>query len=133
MSIKRTEAKYVTDKNNNLVKANCPICACKKETRQHYNYDCPQMRRFREKVAEICRREDFNKEEWNLKTSTNDIQIDATIAKARWIFHCERCKVDHKRRRRINLEVLTNKVKTQIEVIRKLLGEKAQKEELQIE
>jgi hypothetical protein len=37
------------------------------------------------------------------------------IAKARWIYHKERCRIDHKQRKTINTEVLVAKLERAIE------------------
>ena len=73
----------------------CPICKTTEETRDHYNYDYKQLAIFRKKIANLIEEEDFTKEQWTLNDKSNQNTTNILIAKARWIYHCERCNVDH--------------------------------------
>ena len=62
ISIKKTESKVKRDKEGNLVKPNCPVCNNSEETRENYEYDCPQLTNFREKLAITIGSTDFTRE-----------------------------------------------------------------------
>ena len=115
-SIRKTESKYKRDDKNNLVSANCPLCPQDEETRQHYEYDCHKLSIFRQHIAHLYRRKDFTQREWMLE-ATQPIEIMITIAKARWVFHCERCQIDHKRRRRFQLKVVLDRTQRRMQLL----------------
>jgi len=104
-SIKQTESKYIKDNKGELISNKCPLCKTQKETRNHYNHECPKVLEFRKQIARIIYKETITNEEWMLQKSI-DTASDTVIAKARWVYHCERCKIDHKSRRRINNNIL---------------------------
>lgn len=106
VSVKKTENKYDRDKNGNLVQPNCPMCNYPTETRDHYNDDCPHISAFCQNVAKSVGRADFKREEWNLEHKSDAELNTILIAKACWIFYCERCTVDHNRRKRTNQQVI---------------------------
>ena len=117
ISIKKTESKFKRDKEGNLVKPNCPVCNNSEETREHYEYDCPQLTNFRKKLARTIGSTDFTREEWTLKQERVKISTNILIAKARWVFHCERCNVDHNRKKRINQSVILKRTQRRMEVV----------------
>ncbi len=41
------------------------------------------------------------------------------VAKARWIYHCERCKIDMKQRKRIDTKVLMNRLTRRMKIAMK--------------
>ena len=41
------------------------------------------------------------------------------VAKARWIYHCERCKIDMKQRKRIYITVLMNRLTRRMKITTK--------------
>ena len=59
-----------------------------------------------EKVAKRAGRlsTELGQQEWTLETNM-EVTNKVMIAKARWIFHCERCKIDSGKRKRMNLTV----------------------------
>ena len=115
-SIKTIESKYKRDDNNNLVSAACPMCPTQDETRLHYEYDCPQLSQFRQQVAHLFRRKDFTHREWMLEDK-QPLEAMIFIAKARWAFHCERCKITHKSRRRFHLKVVLDRTQRRMQLI----------------
>ena len=61
-SIKKTESKFERDKNGNLLSKIFPICNTSEETRDHYNFDCPQITTFRRIIVTHVGEEDFTKD-----------------------------------------------------------------------
>ena len=82
ISIKNIESKFKRDEEGNLVKPNCPICNNPEETREHYEYDCPQMTNFQKKLAKTIGSKYFTREEWTLKKERGKISTNIPISKA---------------------------------------------------
>ena len=57
---------------------------------------------FRKKLAGTIGSADFTREECTLKQERGKISTYILISKALWVFHCERCNVDHNSKKRIN-------------------------------
>ena len=60
---------------------------------------------------------EFTREEWTLKQERGRISTNILIAKARWVFHCEHCNVDHNRKKRINQAVILKRTQRRMEVV----------------
>ena len=58
----------------------------------------------------------FNKEEWRLEEEKMSEREMLMVAKARWIYHCERCKIDMKQRKRIDITVLMNRLTRRMKI-----------------
>ena len=85
------------------------------------------MLEFRKKLADHEDRQIFIDNEWNLKETTSNKYTDTLISKARWEFHCERCNVVHKRKRRINSIVVLNRTLRRMDVVIKQLKPQTEK------
>ena len=99
------------------MESKCPVCKAADEDWEHYEYECKGVREMNERVAESMGREHaFSKEEWRLEKEGMENREMIAIAKARWIYHCERCKIDMKQRRRLNITILMNKLNRRIQI-----------------
>ena len=49
------------------------------------------------------------------------------IAKARWIFHCERARCDYKQRRTLKIDRLIDRLREEMKMIRRPVKRKAEK------
>ena len=99
----------------------CPVCKEEEEDWDHYDYECRGAREMNERVAESMGRAlAFNRNEWSLEEEGMDGEVILTIAKARWIYHCERVKLDMKKKKRLNIDILMNKLNRQMEIVSKL-------------
>ena len=78
--------------------------------------------RIQKKIASIAKHREFTDEEWNLTKSTNTI-TDIYIAKARWALHCERCNVDHKKKKRVNTTVVLNRTRKRMKTVQHIIEE----------
>jgi hypothetical protein len=118
ISIKKTESKWKRDKHGVLVDSKCPVCKLEEEDREHYEYGCKVMEGLRERVARKAGRESsqISKEEWMLETEV-EVGLRVLIAKARWIYHCERCKIDIGKRRRMNIEIVMQRLDRRMKII----------------
>ena len=125
--IKKKESKWRRGEDGELVSATCPVCKEEEETWDHYDYECSGVRRMNEKVAAWIGRDPFSKEEWRLEKQKMERQEILIIAKARWIYHCERCKMDMGRRRKLNIEVLMNRLERRVRVVKGAAEEAAVK------
>jgi len=121
VSTKQTESKFKRDEAGKLVSNRCPICKVHKETKQHYNNECSKIIEYRHRIAEIIEHKEITDKEWNLEISTKNIYSDIYIAKARWVFHCERCNVDHRRRKRVNITIILNRTKKRMKAAQKIM------------
>ena len=128
VSIKHTENKFKREKNGDFTTSMCPMCKNNKETRSHYKYDCPEMLKFRKAVARTVNKEDFSNEEWTLESASESQSIKTTIAKARWLYHCERCNLDHNKRKRINIDTLLIRLKLRMQLVDEIKKEEKEKE-----
>ena len=125
--IKKKESKWRRGEDGELVSATCPVCKEEEETWDHYDYECSGVRRMNEKVAAWIGRDPFSKEEWRLEKQKMERQEILIITKARWIYHCERCKMDMGRRRKLNIEVLMNRLERRVRVVKGAAEEAAAK------
>ena len=121
ISVKQTESKYKRDENGNLSQPTCPLCKKEIETREHYNNKCEKLIKFRKAVARTVHKQDFTEKEWNLQSDTKNTLTTIIIAKSRWVLHCERCSLDHKRRKRLNLKVVLNRTLKRMEPATRIL------------
>ena len=85
----------------------CPICNEEEESWEHYEYDCKGMTEMNERVAQsLGRAEAFSRQ---LEVENMEEQEKVSIAIARWIYHCERCKIANKKKKRLNTQTLMNR------------------------
>ena len=126
--IKKKESKWRRGDDGELVSAICPVCKKEEETWDHYDYECEEVRRMNEKVAAwVGRKHPFSKEEWRLEKQKMARQEVLSIAKARWIYHCERCKMDMGQRRKMNIDVLMNRLDRRVKLAKEAAAEAAAK------
>ena len=52
----------------------------------------------------------FTINEWSLEEEEMERGVKLRIAKARWIYHCQRVKMDMKQSKRLNVEILMNRL-----------------------
>ena len=78
------------------------------------------MQEMNKKVAaRVERDQPFSKEEWRLEEEKMSEREMLMVAKARWIYHCERCKIDMKQRKRIDITVLMNRLTRRMKITTK--------------
>ena len=64
------------------------------------------VKEMNKKVAEnMGRTHAFSSSEWSLEEKGVEKEVMLNIAKARWIYHCERVKLAKRQRRRLNTEI----------------------------
>ena len=103
ISLRKTESKWKREENGELVKNTCPVCKEAVEDEAHYNNDCSAIQDFMEQVAKSTRGSGpISREEWSLEKKEMEEKQMILIAKARWVYHCERCKIDRRRRKRVD-------------------------------
>ena len=84
----------------------------------HYDYECRGVREMNKRVAESVGRElAFSRSEWSLEEEGMERGAMITIAKARWIYHCERVKMDMKKTKRLNIETLMNRLNRRMTIV----------------
>ena len=127
ISIKSIESKWRRDKDDKLVSNTCPACEKCKEDRRHYNFECESIQRLideteavytdwtekRQTESEKWRRP--TEDDWNLQAENMNTEMMIVIAKARWIWHLERCQVELKKKRRMNLDLIVQRLKRELE------------------
>ena len=109
---KKRESKY------NPVTNKCPVCKTEVEDFEHYEYECNTIQQFVVMVAREAKKTEISKEEWKLEEKGMTTELMTLIAKARWIYHCERCQIDLGRRRTVNLETLMNRLIFQMTLLK---------------
>jgi hypothetical protein len=116
--LKKRESKWKKEKNGEAVSSTCPVCKEEEENWDHYDYECKGVREMNKRVAErVGRKQEFSREEWCLEEEGMERQVMLNIAKARWIYHCERCKMDLKQRKRLRIETLMNRLNRRIKIV----------------
>ena len=115
---KKRESKWKKDERGEEIKSTCPVCKAEEEDWDHYDYECQGVREMNAKVAERAGREQaFSKEEWRLEKEGMERKEMMIVAKARWIYHCERVKMDKKKRKRMNTTTLMNRLNRRMKIV----------------
>ena len=130
--MKNIEHKWRKQEDGSPVSDRCPVCKTEKEDRRHYDYDCKSMQVLIDRIQERLG-ESITRSEWNLQPPqlspppspspspspplqplpqpTMMTEMKAImIAKARWIHHKERCKLANNGRRRMNIDLVMQKL-----------------------
>ena len=116
---KKTEKHWKRDRNGELVTSTCPVCKEEEESWKHYDYECKGVQEMNKRVAERMKRDElFSRDEWSLEKEGMEREEMLNIAKARWIYHCERCKMDMKQRNRFTIETLMNRLNRRMQIIK---------------
>ena len=90
------------DENGESETRECPVCKAGEEDWDHYDYECRGVKEMNKKVAEsMGRTHAFSRFEWSLEEEGMEKEVMLNIAKARWIYHCERVMNRLNRRRTI--------------------------------
>ena len=91
--------------------------ARKEEDWRHYDRECRQIVEFRRRLGMVIPEllgddpKDWAKldltykiddDEWSLEKQGLDEKTAKIIAKVRWIYHCERCMIDMKKKKRLD-------------------------------
>ena len=117
VSIKKRESKWRRDDEGKLVSSKCPVCKNVEETWEHYDFECEGVKEMNERAAaSVGRAQAFSKAAWRLEEEGMEEREKLMIAKARWVYHCERCKMDMGKQRRLNINKLMDRVNRRIEI-----------------
>ena len=74
--------------------------------------------KMNERVAEsVGRAQAFSRSEWSLEEEGMEKGVMVLIAKARWIYHCERVKIGMRQRKRLNIDMLMNRLDRRMIVV----------------
>ena len=113
--IKKRESKWRKDKNGDAMRSTCPVCKEEEEDWDHYDYECKGVKEMNKRVAEKAGREQpYTREQWRLEEGLERTEM-LNIAKARWVYHCERCKMDKGQRKRMNIQILMNRLERRLD------------------
>ena len=110
----------------------CPVCKVEKDYWRHYAYDCHGVQTFLAKLETVATKwyEDLgsketwkkpNREEWDLEADSMSRDKMIVIAKARWIYHCQRCLIDLKKKKTLDINLLLVRVTRALDKITTLL------------
>jgi hypothetical protein len=100
----------------------CPVCKAEEEDWDHYDYECRGVKEMNRRVAEsLGRAHPFSRNEWSLEEEGMEKKVMLNIAKARWIYHCERVKMDKRQRKRLNTTTLMNRLNRQMMIVATLI------------
>ena len=115
ISVRKIESKWKKMENGEPVGSKCPMCD-ETEDREHYEYGCKDSEELRKRVAIRAGRQPplISREEWALEVEVEE-DMKMMIATARWIYHCERCKIDLGKRRRMNIKIVMQKLDRRLE------------------
>ena len=116
---KTRESNWKKDESGESVTRKCPVCKAEEEDWDHYDYECKGMQEMNEEVAKsVGRTHAFNRNEWSLEEEGMEKKAMLHIAKARWIYHCERAKMDQKQRK--NVKTLMNRLNRRMNIVASL-------------
>jgi hypothetical protein len=119
---KNRESKWKKDENGVFETRQCPVCKTEDEDWNHYDYECTGAMKMNKRVAESVGREQaFSRSEWSLEEEGMEKGVMVRIAKARWIYHCERVKMDVGKRKRLNIDTLMNRLDRRMTIVEKLI------------
>jgi hypothetical protein len=119
---KQRESHWKKDENENSETRTCPVCKVEEESWEHYDYKCKGVREMNERVAEsMGRAQAFSRAEWSLEEEGMEKEMMLKIAKARWVYHCERVKMDMKQTKRLNTNTLMNRLNRRMEIVSQLM------------
>ncbi len=105
----------------------CPVCKEEEEDWDHYDYECKGVKEMNEEVAKsVGRTHAFSRNEWSLEEEEMEKKVMLNIAKARWIYHCERVKMDMKQRKRLNVKTLMNRLDRRMKIVATMMTAKAE-------
>ena len=95
------------------------MCKEEEEDREHYKYGCKEMEKLRRRIAERIGRENgqISREEWGLEVEEMETETAITIAKVRWIYHCARCSIDNGKKKRMNIDLVIQKLDRRLTVL----------------
>ena len=110
----------------------------KVETWSHMEYECEKLESYMYEVRwvydeYVIRNEIKNAQEWTtptidewrLETGTEmTTERMLVIAKARWVFHCERARCDHKQRRTLKIDRLLDRLREEMKMTRRPVNRK---------
>ena len=112
------ESKWKKNESGENMTRKCPVCKTEEEDWNHYDYDCKAVKEMNESVAKsVGRAHAFSRSEWSLEEEGKEKNVTLTIAKARWIYHCERVKMDMKKKRRLDTKTLMNRLDRQMMIV----------------
>jgi hypothetical protein len=115
---KNRQSKWRKEENGEFVSRECPVCGDEEEDWDHYDYECPGVRKMNERVAEsVSKAQAFSRSEWSLEEEGMERIVMLTIAKARWIYHCERVKMDKRQRNIMNTVTLMNRLHRRMTIV----------------
>ncbi len=116
------ESNWKKDENGESVTRECPVCKAEEKDWDHYDCECRGVKEMNEKVAEsVGRAHAFSRSEWSLEEEGMEREVMLKIAKARWIYHCERVKMDKRQRKRLNTTTLMNRLNRRMKIVATLI------------
>ena len=118
---KTRESHWKIDENGEKETRTCPVCKEEEESWDHYDYECKGAREMNEKVAaSLTRAHAFSRVEWRLEEEKMGRGAMLTIAKARWIYHCARLKMNMRQRKRFDTTILMNRLTRRMEIVSRM-------------
>ena len=123
------KAHWLTDTNGKKHNNTCPVCKTRKETWEHYEYECTAMQMYIKRMDEVYEyymsKTDQGKktwtkptrEEWRLDMDTRDMPMEemVIIAKARYVYEKMRVRLDYGQRRTMTIDHLIDELKETLE------------------
>jgi hypothetical protein len=120
---KTRESNWKKDENGVFETRMCPVCTVEEEDWDHYDYECRGVREMNRRVAEsVGREQEFTRNEWSLEEEGMERGVKLSIAKARWIYHCQRVKMDMRQSKRLNIQILMNRLNRRMTIVSALMG-----------
>jgi hypothetical protein len=109
ISTKHTESKWRRDNKGVLVSKSCPLCSKGPENKLHYNLECEAVKKVRQEIEHKTELS-ISDDEWALNEKGMNKDLMIRIAKARWILHTERGKLAARQRKKLDVDIVMQKV-----------------------
>jgi hypothetical protein len=134
------KAKWLKDVNGKMTSNKCPMCETDKETWSHYEYECEVTQTYIDRLKEVYdehtsdmeEREEWRRPtvvEWRLQKEEMSHEKMYVIAKARWMLHGARCLKMKKERKRVDVDVVIERLKEELKWTREQKEKKEEKKE----
>ena len=117
----------------------CKMCQGHKETWDHMEYDCTEVQRWLTRIEQVYENyvefpenaEEWKRptrEEWGLKGKMSRDRM-MVIAISRLRYHKEWCMVNYGKKRRLDVEMMAERVMERLDMVREQEGQRAQRAE----
>ena len=135
MQTNQMKHKWLRNNDGTKQSNKCPLCKTQIETWSHYEFDCKEVQRYAGRLKEIY--EEYvadsktpkqwtppTRDDWKLSTVNMGLSRALVIAKARWMLHGERCKLNHRERKTFDIDIVLNRLRDELKWLKEAIRKK---------